>query len=70
MVALSARQVEESDQAKRFAQAIDNVLRRVMAVLESVQLEMGSVPGERPQPGSYALPDLLPLDSLLGRPLG
>jgi hypothetical protein len=65
--ALSARQAQESERALQFAETIDAVARRIMAALETIELELAER-GETPDLGSYAVPDPAPLDALLARP--
>lgn len=64
--ALSARQAQESERALQFAETIDAVARRIMAALETIELELAEK-GEAPEFGSYAVPDPAPLDALLAR---
>lgn len=65
--ALSARQAQESERALQFAEMIDGIARRIMAALETIELELADQ-HETTQLGSYATPDLSPLDALLARP--
>lgn len=66
--ALSARQAQESERALQFAETIDSVARRIMAALETIELEMAER-GEAPELGSYAVPDPSPLDEFFARPM-
>lgn len=66
--ALSARQAQESERAIQFAETIDSVARRIMAALETIELEMAER-GEAPELGSYAMPDPSPLDEFFARPM-
>jgi len=65
--ALSARQAQESERALQFADMIDGIARRIMAALETIELELADQ-REAGQLGSYATPDLSPLDALFARP--
>lgn len=65
--ALSARQAQESERALQFAEMIDGIARRIMAALETIELELADQ-HEATQLGSYATPDLSPLDALFARP--
>ena len=65
--ALSARQAQESERALQFADMIDGIARRIMAALETIELELADQ-HEAAQLGSYATPDLSPLDALFARP--
>jgi hypothetical protein len=65
--ALSARQAQESERALQFAEMIDGIARRIMAALETIELELADQ-HEPAQLGSYATPDLSPLDALFARP--
>lgn len=67
--ALSARQAQESDRALQFAETIDAVARRIMAALETIELEMADRSDLPPDLGSYAVPDTTPLDALFARPM-
>jgi hypothetical protein len=69
MVALGSQQAEVSEQADRFASAIDVVARRVMAALETIRHELGASRHEPCDFSAYALPDPMPLDVFLSRPL-
>lgn len=66
--ALSARQAQESERALQFAETIDTVARRIMAALETIELESAER-GEAPELGSYAVPDPSPLDEFFARPM-
>jgi len=66
--ALSARQAQESDRALQFAETIDAVARRIMAALETIELELEERT-DMPDLGSYAVPDPSPLDALFARPM-
>ena len=65
--ALSARQAQELERALQFADMIDGIARRIMAALETIELELADQ-NEATQLGSYAAPDLSPLDALFARP--
>lgn len=64
--ALSARQAQESERALQFAEMIDGIARRIMAAFETIELELADQ-HETTQLGSYATPDLSPLDALFAR---
>jgi hypothetical protein len=66
--ALSARQAQESERALHFAETIDTVARRIMAALETIELELAER-GDAPELGSYAVPDPSPLDAFFARPM-
>jgi hypothetical protein len=66
--ALSARQAQESERALQFAETIDTVARRIMAALETIELELADR-GNAPELGSYAVPDPSPLDEFFARPM-
>ena len=66
--ALSARQAQESERALHFADTIDTVARRIMAALETIELELAER-GAAPELGSYAVPDPSPLDEFFARPM-
>ena len=66
--ALSARQAQESERALHFAETIDTVARRIMAALETIELELAER-GAAPELGSYAVPDPSPLDEFFARPM-
>lgn len=65
--ALGARQAQESERALQFADMIDGIARRIMAALETIELELADQ-RESMSLGSYATPDLGPLDALFARP--
>lgn len=65
--ALGARQAQESERALQFADVIDGLARRIMAALETIELELADQHAAT-QLGSYATPDLSPLDALFARP--